>query len=390
MNLHETLRDFSNKGKQLAVQTAEAQFGDYSPSSRTITRRFSVVEAANLVGVSRNSIYEAEKNNRLPSPDFLEGTKRRAGYTINQIDHMRSIFKTYPWRNDNENAVVLSGARHKGGSYTTSTMVHLAQYASMHGYRVLLIDMDPQGTAGLYHGFISEVNVSSNDTILHYMLGEKDDLSYCIRPTAWPNLDIIPGCLSLQKIESQLERLSEQNMLNGRPTHLMLRYGIETIMDDYDLILIDGSPNVGMGTMNMICASDKLLCLSPAELNDFMSTTLLFSVLEDLFNDVDLDNFEPDFRILVTKYNNRVGSSSKVMLDRIRDLWGSKVLQNVIQKSDEIGKGQIRMRTIYEQNKSQRSNHQTWMKAQALLSPVFEEILNEMIIPEWPSKQGVK
>lgn len=390
MSLHETLSEFSKKGRELARDIAIDQFGDDSPEAREITRRFNVSDAAKLVGVHRNAIYEAEKSGKLAAPDMAEdkrGNARRLGYTINQLNDMRNAFGTYPWRDDEEDAVVLSLTRHKGGSYTTATGVHLAQYLSMEGYRVLLVDMDPQATASLYHGYVAEVNVSPSDTLLPYMTGEKDDLNYCIKSTAWPNLEIIPSCLAMQKIESQLERLAEQDLLDGRPPHLMLRYGLETVMDNYDVIIIDGSPNVGVGTMNMICAADELLCLSPAELNDFMSTTLLFTVLEELFNGVDLAGFEPDFRILVTKYNHRAGSSSRLMLDTIRDLWGSKVLSNVVQVSDEIGKGQVRMRTIYEQDSTQRSSPATWQKAVSIWTPVFEEILNDMIKPHWPSKQ---
>ncbi|MDW3438726.1 AAA family ATPase, partial [Escherichia coli] len=112
---------------------------------------------------------------------------------------------------------------------------------------------------------------------------------------------------------------------------------------DYDVIVIDSAPNLGIGTINVVCAADVLIVPTPAELFDYTSALQFFDMLRDLLKNVDLKGFEPDVRILLTKYSNSNGSQSPWMEEQIRDAWGSMVLKNVVRETDEVGKGQIRM-----------------------------------------------
>ncbi|WP_159183524.1 AAA family ATPase, partial [Escherichia coli] len=92
--------------------------------------------------------------------------------------------------------------------------------------------------------------------------------------------------------------------------HLMLRLAIETVAHDYDVIVIDSAPNLGIGTINVVCAADVLIVPTPAELFDYTSALQFFDMLRDLLKNVDLKGFEPDVRILLTKYSNSNGSQS--------------------------------------------------------------------------------
>ncbi len=93
MSLINLLHECISRGQEMTQAIAIAQFGDDSPEARRITRRWGITEVADLIGVSPQAIRDAEKNGRLPPPDFeLRGrVERRAGYTIDQISHMRSI-----------------------------------------------------------------------------------------------------------------------------------------------------------------------------------------------------------------------------------------------------------------------------------------------------------
>ncbi|MXF09081.1 AAA family ATPase, partial [Escherichia coli] len=100
---------------------------------------------------------------------------------------------------------VIGVAAHKGGVYKTSVSVHLAQDLALKGLRVLLVEgNDPQGTASMYHGWVPDLHIHAEDTLLPFYLGEKDDVTYAIKPTCWPGLDIIPSCLALHRIETEL------------------------------------------------------------------------------------------------------------------------------------------------------------------------------------------
>lgn len=388
MKLPEILELAIANGRTLAANIATSKFGSENPDDRKISRRWTLISAAELVGVSRQAIMKAEDDGRLPPPDKdlnTRGAERRIGYTIDQIDYMRDIFGTRPGRGEGDDAQVISICGHKGGSWKTGACVHLGQWSAMHGYKTLIIDMDPQATASLYHGYVADHNTFRQDTALPFLLGEAGDLSYCIKPTAWPGLDIIPGCLEMHRIETDLLKAADAGRLDYEP-HMMLRAGIDTIMDQYDLILVDGSPNIGQATINMVCAADVILAPTPAELNDYLSTAQFFEALRDLMQHIDLGGFEPDLRVLITKYSHQSGSSSQWMAEQIRNTWGGMVLNNFLSNTEEIGKSQVRMRTIYEQAAAERSSNSSWNKAIRIYDPVFNEIISSVINPRWPSK----
>lgn len=387
MKLIETLDQCIERGQDMTRAIAIAQFGDDSPEARQITRRWGITEAAELVGVTPQAIRDAEKSQRLPVPDMERRgrVEQRIGYTIQQINYMREIFGTVRRRPEGSDPVVLAVAAHKGGAYKTSSSVHLAQWLALQGQRVLLVEgNDPQATASMYHGFVPDLNIHADDTLLPFYLGERDSAEYAIKPTCWPNLEIIPSCLSLHRIETELMQLHHAGQL-PQPPHMMLRAAIESVWDNYDVIVIDSAPNLGIGTINVVCAADVIVVPTPAELYDYTSTLQFFTMLRDMLSTVDLgvEGFEPIVRILLTKYSNATGSQSPWMEEQIRDAWGSLVLREVVRVTDEVGKGQIRMRTIFEQATAQRSSTSAWRNALAIWEPVCKEIFDKLIKPRW-------
>ncbi|GAS51193.1 sporulation initiation inhibitor protein Soj [Salmonella enterica] len=389
MNLKERLDELIARGHTMTKMIAQAQFGDDSPEARTITRRWGITEAAELIGVTPQTIRNAEESGKLPPADTVVRGRvpQRAGYTIGQINDMRDHFGTRPSRPDGQSPAVLAIAAHKGGAFKTSTSVHMAQWAALQGLRVLLIDAtDPQATASLYHGYVPDLHIHAEDTLLPYYLGERDNAEYAIKPTCWPNLDIIPSCLAIHRIESEIEVLEAAGKLPV-PSHLLLRAAIESVWDSYDLIVIDSAPNLGIGTINVVCAADVIVVPTPAELYDYVSSLQFFTMLRDLIANVDLGGFEPDVRVLVTKYSSAVGNQSAWMDEQIRNAWGGMVLKEVVRLTDEVGKGQVRMRTVFEQAANQRSTPTAWRIAVAIWEPVCREIYERLIKTRWENNK---
>ncbi|ECA5713912.1 plasmid-partitioning protein SopA [Salmonella enterica subsp. enterica serovar Typhimurium] len=389
MNLKGRLDELIARGHTMTKMIAQAQFGDDSPEARTITRRWGITEAAELIGVTPQTIRNAEESGKLPPADTVVRGRvpQRAGYTIGQINDMRDHFGTRPSRPDGQSPAVLAIAAHKGGAFKTSTSVHMAQWAALQGLRVLLIDAtDPQATASLYHGYVPDLHIHAEDTLLPYYLGERDNAEYAIKPTCWPNLDIIPSCLAIHRIESEIEVLEAAGKLPV-PSHLLLRAAIESVWDSYDLIVIDSAPNLGIGTINVVCAADVIVVPTPAELYDYVSSLQFFTMLRDLIANVDLGGFEPDVRVLVTKYSSAVGNQSAWMDEQIRNAWGGMVLKEVVRLTDEVGKGQVRMRTVFEQAANQRSTPTAWRNAVAIWEPVCREIYERLIKTRWENNK---
>ncbi|EES7171062.1 TPA: plasmid-partitioning protein SopA [Shigella sonnei] len=388
MSLKKLLQDCVTRGQEMTQAIAIAQFGDDSPEARRITRRWGITEVADLIGVTPQAIRDAEKSGRLPAPDFeMRGRiERRAGYTIDQINSMRAVFGNPNQRPQDKNPVALAVMSHKGGVYKTSSAVHQAQWLALQGHRVLLVEgNDPQGTASMYHGYVPDLHIHAEDTLLPFYLGERDNAEYAIKPTCWPGLDIIPSCLALHRIETDLMQYHAQGKL-PHPPHLMLRAAIESVWDNYDVIVIDSAPNLGTGTINVVCAADVIVVATPAELFDYASVLQFFTMLLDLLESVDLGGFEPTVRLLLTKYSLTTGNQSRWMEEQIRNTWGSMVLRQVVRVTDEVGKGQIKMRTVFEQAANQRSTLNAWRNAVSIWDPVCREIFDDLIKPRWENE----
>lgn len=390
MGLQARLNDCILRGAAMTKQIAEYQFGDDSPAARTITRRWGIQEVSKMVGISQPTIRAAEEDGRLPVPDMVvKGrVEQRDGYTIEQIDNMRLVFETAPRRPEWAVPVVLGVAAHKGGAWKSSTSVHLAQWLAMMGYRVLLVDgTDPQATASLYHGYVPDLHIHADDTLLPFYLGERTDAHYAIKPTCWPNLDIIPSCLAVHRIESEVMPLAKAGQLPTEP-HYLLRAAIESVWDNYDIVVIDSAPNLGIGTMNVVCASDVIITPTPADMYDYNSAQQFFVTMRDLLAGVDLGGFEPDVRVLITKYSKAAGSQSAYMEECMREAFGNMVLQEVVRVTDEVGKGQVRMRTVFEQAANQRSTSKAWNNAIQIWDPVCREIYERLIKPRWEKEEA--
>ncbi|EOD9110284.1 AAA family ATPase [Vibrio parahaemolyticus] len=384
MSVSTLMRDCIGAANGWSSNRAKAVFGDDSPEARKIQRRFKINAAAAYVGVSRQAIEKAEKEGRLPPADYIDSKGDnprpiRAGYTLDQIEMMREHFGTQPYRPEDSEAVTLAIPGGKGGCYKTSTAVNFSQWCSLQGYRVLVIDIDPQAHLSMYFGYHPELNTSINDTVLPFMLGDEDDLTYCVKNTAWPKLDIIPSHLQMQRLERELPEADVPY-----PTHTMLQAGITSIADNYDIIIIDGHPDLGMGTMNMICASDVTLIATSTEVNDINSTTQLMALIADIYDENSPleTTHEPVVRVLPTKLGG-VGSSSQANVRDIMKIWPGLPLTNGIRVTDEVGKGQRRMASIYEQADEQRSSPAAWKRANDIFEATFTEMLEELIKPFW-------
>lgn len=382
MSLSEQMNGCIHHAKTWMTERAKIKFGEDSPSARVLKRRFGINEAAELVGVSRQAIVKAENEGRLPKPDYKDTASNkpvRSGFTLQQINEMRHVFNTSPWRPNNLDPIILSIPGGKGGCWKTSTSAHFGQWLSLKGYRVLVVDIDPQAHLSMYFGYHPELNTTVEQTILPFMLGDKDDLSYCVQETAWPNLDIIPSHLQLQRLEREMPEADLEHQ-----THQMLQAGLATISDHYDIVIIDGHPDLGIGTTNMICASDVTLIATSVEVNDINSTCQLMGLIADIYSEDGLDvTHEPVVRVLPTKLGNKTSSSNQNLLD-MQAFWAGLPIKNGCFYTDEVGKGQRRMATIYEQaDSSERSTPAAWKRATDIFDATFSEILNDLIKPMW-------
>ena len=360
--------------KLLDVMTEQLGSGK---EGKSLDVRFNVKQAAELVGRTEATIRKAEKNGDLEQPKRRE-SGQRDGYSLEQINRMRDHFGTRPYRDESDEPVILGFQNFKGGVSKSTLSVHAAQYLALQGYRVLLIDLDPQASATLFFGLNPALDIDGEETALPYFAHEADDLRYAIRKTYWDGLDIIPSCLELYNAEYMIAGDTE----NKSTRFETLRNGVQTVAGYYDVVVMDAPPALGMISLNALRAANALIVPTPSALGDYGSTVTFLRMLVEVFEVMksrELDVSYSMVKVLAAKLNN---SSAQIKLrDGMKKVFGDAIFSTAMIESVEYNSAAAGMRTIYEYT---GKKEQTYRRCRSNLDKVMGEI-EESIRMTWPS-----
>ncbi|MFM7534882.1 MAG: ParA family protein [Acidimicrobiales bacterium] len=213
---------------------------------------------------------------------------------------------------------ILAVANQKGGVGKTTTTVNLGACLAVLGYRTLLIDLDPQSNASTGLGIDTHVlSASTYDVLLNDV-----PIEDCIEPTSVRNLFVAPATLDLAGAEIEL--------VPAFSRELRLKRALESVREDYDYVLIDCPPSLGLLTVNALAAATEVLVPIQCEY-------YALEGLGQLVRNVELvrKGLNPTLQIstiVIAMYDARTKLADQVVQE-VRDHFGAKVCRTIVPRT---------------------------------------------------------
>jgi chromosome partitioning protein len=217
------------------------------------------------------------------------------------------------------NARVMAMCNQKGGVGKTTTTINLGAALAEYGRKVLLVDFDPQGSLSVGLG----MNPHEMDLTIYNLLMQRDvTVDDVIVPSGVPGMDLLPSNIDLSAAEVQLvhEVAREQT----------LQRVLAPALANYDVVLIDCQPSLGLLTVNALTAADGVIVPLECEYFALRGVALLKTTIDKV-----RERLNPKLEIdglLGTMFDGRTLHSREVM-DRLVHAWGDKVFHTVIRRT---------------------------------------------------------
>lgn len=216
-------------------------------------------------------------------------------------------------------AKVVALCNQKGGVGKTTTTINLGAALAEYGRRVLLVDMDPQGalSAGL-----GVPHYELEKTVYNLLVSPRAHIDEVLLHTRFDNLDLVPSNIDLSAAEIQL--------VNEVGREQTLARGLQPVLGDYDYVLIDCQPSLGLLTVNGLAFADGVVIPTECEYFSLRGLALLTDTVDKV-----RDRLNPKLDIsgiVVTRYDPRTVNARDVMA-RIVERFGDLVFDTVITRT---------------------------------------------------------
>ena len=215
-------------------------------------------------------------------------------------------------------ARIIAMCNQKGGVGKTTTSINLGAALVEYGRKVLLVDFDPQGALSAGLGIVA------HDGLTIFDLMQKDELNPhdAIRKTSVENLDVIAANIDLSA--------AEMNLVNEYDREKILKRILKKVQDEYDVVIIDCQPSLGLLTVNALTAAHGVLIPLACEFFALRGVAILEGIIKKvqarLNETLVLDG------VLATMYDSRTHHSREVM-EMLHDKFGKTVFKTVISRT---------------------------------------------------------
>ncbi|MFC6706763.1 ParA family protein [Flexivirga alba] len=216
-------------------------------------------------------------------------------------------------------ARVIAMCNQKGGVGKTTSTINLGAALAEYGRKVLLVDFDPQGALSVGLGIRAH---ELDTTVYNLLVSREDDIHDVIQPTATDNLDVLPANIDLSAAEVQLVGEVAREMVLARV--------LRPVLDEYDVILIDCQPSLGLLTVNALTAAHGVVIPLECEFFAMRGVALLVETIDKV-----TDRLNPRLEvdgILATMYDGRTLHSRDVIRSVVAH-FDDKVLHTVISRT---------------------------------------------------------
>lgn len=325
------------------------------PFPRKQAPSFSIPQVATLCGVDRVQFKNLMKKHELPAGEFRNGEKSRT-YTLEEAIGCVQTLGKRASRPKGKPGKVIVISNYKGGVNKTTSAVCLAQGLSLRGLKVLLVDMDGQGSATMLAGLSPELEIDHDHTIMPFLYGEQADLRYAVRDTYWHNMDLIPASSALLAAEFVIPAKARDAKLlaQGYEFWMELDNGLRPLRDEYDVMVVDTSPSLGYLTQNAMVAADGLLMPCPLDALDYASSTQFWGVFAELA--ATLPSFaaskQYDFvEVFLTKTKPESDLMASAVRGWIQASYGTHLSAIGIPESSVAKSAATQLKTIYDLQK---------------------------------------
>lgn len=216
---------------------------------------------------------------------------------------------------------IIALANQKGGVGKTTTTINLAASLAVLEKKVLVIDADPQANATSGLGF----DLKAIKTSIYECIIDEIDIKKIVLQTSIDNLDLIPSHIDL--VGAEIE------MLNLPNREKVLKHTLESLKQEYDFILIDCSPSLGLITVNALTAADSVIIPVQCEYFALEGLGKLLNTIKIIQNrlnpDLDIEGF------LLTMYDSRLNLSNQVY-EEVKRHFQDMVFETVIQRNVKL------------------------------------------------------